>query len=214
MARAVPHLDYVGELKSIRDNYVAATPRQCLSIIRQRLENHHFGANRLVTSVSAVEALARSLLMHARSTTRDELLVSYLQFKNRSPKSLVKEYLETRRVTDIPAFLDEDSWTLFGYAVDYRNMLAHECTILGWISSHRSLTRAMRFWKSWSMSIEYPRSAGRNRRVAFHRIGQIRKPYGASQRYRTPTILSRFRTPLAVRTIAGSVAYLATRIRP
>lgn len=66
MARLAANIDYVAELAKIRESYVTADPRQRLSIIRQRLEDHHFGPNRLVTAVSAAEALARSLAMHHR----------------------------------------------------------------------------------------------------------------------------------------------------
>jgi len=61
MVWAARDIDYVAELLSVRSTYVGMSTRQRLSVIRQRLADHHFGANRLVTSVSAVEALARSL---------------------------------------------------------------------------------------------------------------------------------------------------------
>ena len=64
MVRLVPDIDYVERLEKLRDSYVTAYPRQRLSVIRQRLEDHHFGPNRLVTSVSAVEAYARFSLPH------------------------------------------------------------------------------------------------------------------------------------------------------
>ena len=59
MVNAVPNLDYEAELRQIREVYISASPEMRLKIIRQRLEYHHFGPNRLVTAVSAVEALAR-----------------------------------------------------------------------------------------------------------------------------------------------------------
>jgi len=43
----------------------------------------------------------------------------------------VAEYFAARGVPDPARHLGEDTWRLFGYAVDYRNMLAHECTYLG-----------------------------------------------------------------------------------
>lgn len=131
MARAVPDIDYVAQLLSVREHYVSATPHQRLSIIRQRLEDHHFGPNRLVTAVSAVEALARSLAMNHKAKSKQELKKLYSKYKDRSPKSLVTEYLTAHGITDPHAFFGEDTWRLFGYAVDYRNLLAHECTYLG-----------------------------------------------------------------------------------
>lgn len=131
MARVAHGIDYVAELLNIRDMYVSATPRQRLSIIRQRLEDHHFGPNRLVTSVSAVEAFARCLAMRRRATSKAELRKLYARYRGREAKSLVEEYLKTRGIDDPSDFLGEDNWTLFRYAVDYRNVLTHECTYLG-----------------------------------------------------------------------------------
>jgi hypothetical protein len=131
MARLASDIDYVAELAKIRESYVTATPRQRLSIIRQRLEDHHFGPNRLITAVSAAEALARSLAMHHRARTRAELKKLYAKYRDRSPKTLVQEYLTDKGVSDADAFFEEDNWRLFSYAVEYRNLLAHECTYLG-----------------------------------------------------------------------------------
>ena len=131
MTYAAPDIDYVAELLSIRDAYVCATPRQRLSIIRQRLEDHHFGPNRLVTAVSAVEALARSLAMNHKAKSKKDIKKLYPKFKDRSPKTLVLEYLKVRGIDDPTTFFGEDTWRLFGYAVEYRNLLAHECTYLG-----------------------------------------------------------------------------------
>lgn len=131
MARAVPDVDYVADLLKIRDLYIAATPRQRLAIARQRLADHHFGPNRLVTAVSAVEALARCLMQHVGANSKADLRKAYLRYKDRSAKTLVREYLAKRKISDPTAFLEEDNWKLFGYAVDFRNVLVHECTYLG-----------------------------------------------------------------------------------
>ena len=124
-------IDYTAELQKIREDYVAATPRQRLSVIRQRLRDHHFGPNRLVTSVSAVEALARSLVMNQRGKTRKDLLADYPKFRNRKPETLVLEFLKDKGIPDPKAYFGEENWLLFGYAVSFRNLVAHECTYLG-----------------------------------------------------------------------------------
>jgi hypothetical protein len=131
MVRATKDIDYTAELQTVRSIYVAMTPSQRLAIIRQRLVDHHFGPNRLVTSVSAVEALARSLVMNGQAKSKPELSALYPKYKNRSPKSLISEYLSLHGIADPEGHFAEDTWRLFGYAVDYRNMLAHECTYLG-----------------------------------------------------------------------------------
>jgi len=131
MARAAHGIDYVAELLDIRDKYITATPRQRFSIIRQRLEDHHFGANRVVTAVSAVEALARCLVLHRRAKSKDGIRKIYPRYRSREPKTLIEEYLNLRGIGDPTVFFGEDNWRLFRYAVDYRNLLAHECTYLG-----------------------------------------------------------------------------------
>lgn len=131
MTKAVIGIDYEAELLNIRQDYICATPRQRLSIIRQRLEDHHFGPNLLVTAVSAVEALARTLAMSQKAKTKDELSKIYPKYKNRKPKPLITEYLLAKGITEPDAYFGEDTWRLFGYAIDYRNLLAHECTYLG-----------------------------------------------------------------------------------
>jgi hypothetical protein len=131
MARARPDIDYVEALATIRHNYVEATPRQRLSIIRQRLEDHHFGPNRLVTSVSAVEGFTRCLVTHFRVTSKEGVAVLYKRYRNTGPKRLVQDYLTSMGVADPVTYFGEDTWRLFGYAIDYRNLLVHECTYLG-----------------------------------------------------------------------------------
>ena len=124
-------IDYVSDLKMLREHYVSATPSQRLSIILQRLEDHHFGANRLITSVSAVEGLARTLVMHEHTLSKAELVPLYPKYRYRKPEGLVREYFLSKGISDPAAHLQQDTWRLFGYAVEYRNLLAHECTYLG-----------------------------------------------------------------------------------
>jgi hypothetical protein len=131
MTRAAFGVDYEADLISIREKYVCATPRQRLSVIRQRLEDHHFGPNRLITVMSAVEALARALAMNHICKSKAELNKLYPKYRNRAPKSLVKEYLLSKGITDPDTYFGEDTWRLFSYAIEYRNLLAHECTYLG-----------------------------------------------------------------------------------
>lgn len=54
-----------------------------------------------------------------------------MKYRDRSPKTLVYEYLKDRGISDADAFFEEDNWRLFSYAVEYRNLLTHECTYLG-----------------------------------------------------------------------------------
>ena len=131
MARAVPDIDYELDLLRIRKDYVSASSSQRLHIIRLRLEDHHFGPNRLVTVVSAVEALARCLVVGREAKLKADRAKIYPKYRRCLPQTLVCTYLESRGISDLDAFFDEDNWRLFVYAVEYRNLLAHECTYLG-----------------------------------------------------------------------------------
>ena len=131
MVNAVPNLDYEAELRQIREVYISASPEMRLKIIRQRLEDHHFGPNRLVTAVSAVEALARSLAMSRAARTKVQMKALYASYKRRAATTLVTEYLQKRGIVTPKDFFGQDTWQLFHHAVEYRNMLAHECTYLG-----------------------------------------------------------------------------------
>lgn len=131
MAKLVPDIDYRDRLVRLRDSYVTANPRQRLAVVRERLDDHHFGPNRLVTSVSAVEAYARSLALRLKANSRAELRKLYPKYRNSAPTTLIATYLKSRGVVDLRAFFEEDNWELFRHAVEYRNLLVHECTYLG-----------------------------------------------------------------------------------
>ena len=123
--------DYIAELERIRAAYVSSPPRQRLHVISQRLDNPMHEPNLLVTYVSAVEALSRSLAMHAKGHTKAQLKQLYGRYRDREVKSLIAEYLVSRGHDSPGDFFGSDTWRKFGYAVSYRNMLVHECTYLG-----------------------------------------------------------------------------------
>ena len=69
--------------------------------------------------------------MNHKAKSREELKRLYSKYKDRLPRPLVLEYLSAHGIQDPHIFFGEDTWRLFGYAVDYRNLLVHECTNLG-----------------------------------------------------------------------------------
>jgi len=118
-------------LAQLRREYVEASPRQRLSIAKQRINNPDHDPNRLIVYVSAVEGFARSLCMHQPRRTKQELSKIYSEYERHGPKALIGEYL-TAKGLGVPCdHFGADTWKLFGYAVDYGNLLAHECTYLG-----------------------------------------------------------------------------------
>ncbi len=73
MARKNPDVDYNAELRTIRKTYVASAAKQRLRVIGQRLGCKDSGPNNLVTAVSAVEALSRSMVLHHITKGADDL---------------------------------------------------------------------------------------------------------------------------------------------
>lgn len=118
-------------LKSLRRDYVEASPRQRLHIAKQRINNPNHDPNRLIAYVSAIEGFARSLYMHQRVQTKQDLSAIYSEYERWGPQALIGEYLSAKSLGVPHDHFGADTWKLFGYAVDYRNLLAHECTYLG-----------------------------------------------------------------------------------
>lgn len=118
-------------LASLRRSYVEALPRQRLSVAKQRINNPEHDPNRLIAYVSAIEGFSRSLCMRQSASTKAELSALYPRYERRGAEALIGEYLTKKGLGTPSAFFGAESWQLFGYAVQYRNLLAHECTYLG-----------------------------------------------------------------------------------
>jgi hypothetical protein len=123
--------DYKAHLAELRANYVRATPRQRLGIARQRIANPEHGPNTLIAHVSAVEGFARCLAMHVGAKSQADLSALYPAYRNMGPERLIEEYLSSQGLGEPSAYFGPELWQLFLYAIEYRNLLAHECTYLG-----------------------------------------------------------------------------------
>jgi hypothetical protein len=154
MAFSNPHVDYAAEVRGLREAYAYAFPQARLNVIRKRLRPDEIGPARLVTVVSAVEALARSLAIHASARFKREVAELYAKYKQRAPVSLVEEVLHAHRHPDPSAYFAEDTWTLFKHAVEFRNC-------------HRS---RMHLSRSGQVSVADSGNAG-----SAHRIDQARQ---------------------------------------
>jgi hypothetical protein len=130
--------EYDKDLADLRKIYVEALPRQRYSIAQQRIKYPEHGPNVLVACVSAVEGLARSLAMHRHtrgnsdmSTIKAKLSSIYPDYKRKGAKELIEEFLSGAKLPPPASLFGESIWETFLYAVEYRNVLAHECTYLG-----------------------------------------------------------------------------------
>jgi hypothetical protein len=131
MAQANPTVKYETERVKLRAIYVKSPPRQRLGVIRQRLSHPEIGATKLVTAISAVEALARSIVVHSTKKSDSEIDRIYSKVRNRSPEDLVQDVLSIFQECIASAYFQEDTWMLFHEAVSFRNQVVHECTYLG-----------------------------------------------------------------------------------
>ena len=113
--------------------YAVATPAARLRVIKQRLASAHgeMGSTRLVTVVSAVEALARSLVVHSAGRPTSTAEMRHRQFRNNGPVELVEEVLRLRGAPRGLQHFDREDWELFEVATRYRDLIVHECTYIG-----------------------------------------------------------------------------------
>ena len=141
MARLNPEIDYVQELRQLRGIYVAAPPQARWNVIAQRLEQAEIGPVRLLTVVSAVEALARAILLEVQSRAGTDKARLYDRHKSKEPHVLVEHLFAEVQLPAPSTHFPEDTWDLFRHAVNFRNLVVHECTYLGQ-DKYRSLIAA------------------------------------------------------------------------
>jgi hypothetical protein len=123
--------DYRAHLVELRQCYIEATPRQRFHIASQRINPPEHGPNLLVAYVSAIEGFARSLALHQEAPSKTALSVMYPKYKNMKAARLIEQFLK-KKINKAPEdFFDKDIWEKVGFAIEYRNLLAHECTYLG-----------------------------------------------------------------------------------
>ncbi|AEG91734.1 Hypothetical protein Rta_06560 [Ramlibacter tataouinensis TTB310] len=112
--------------------YTASTPAARLRIIRRQLAwaASEPGTLRLITTVSAVEALARSLVVHASGRPSNTAQMRYRQFRHSGPVELVEEVLRLRGAAPAARHFPGETWPLFELASDCRDAVVHECAQL------------------------------------------------------------------------------------
>ena len=113
--------------------YAMATPAARLRAIKQRLASTHaeMGSTRLVTVVSAVEALARSLVVHAPGRPASTAEMRHRQFRATGPVELVEEVLRLRGEPGGARKFGAEAWEGLEAATQYRDLIVHECTYVG-----------------------------------------------------------------------------------
>ena len=119
------------ELEQLRSSYVVMKPSARLAAVRQRLAKVEVegGAPRLVAVVAAVEALARSLVVHAPQRSPATAHLRYQQVRATGAQALVDETLRIYGASPAAEFFGADAWDRFELAQLYRDAIVHECTV-------------------------------------------------------------------------------------
>jgi hypothetical protein len=117
----------------LQRTYAVATPAARLRAIRQRLASAQgeIGSTRLVTVVSAVEALARSLVVHAPGRPASTAEMRHRQYRGFGAVELVEEVLRLRGAGAGAQHFEREDWELFEVATVYSDLIVHECTTIG-----------------------------------------------------------------------------------
>lgn len=128
-------------LEALRSAYVMASPRQRIEVAMQRVERLDCGPNVLIVEVSAVEALARSLLYHHRVQSGEDEVQAYKAIRNNNAKQLLAGLASGLEIQ-----IEEEARLQFHIAVDYRNLLIHEATFLNQGTTNTLLGSVRRVW--------------------------------------------------------------------
>jgi hypothetical protein len=122
--------DSTQELERLRKAVVTSKPGARLVAIRQKLARSEGepAATRLVTAVAAVEALARSLVVHGPHRPPATAHIRYQQMLFSGPLELVEESLRIHGAGAPVEFFGRETWSLFELAHQFRNLAVHECT--------------------------------------------------------------------------------------
>jgi hypothetical protein len=121
------------ELEQLRSSSVVMKPSARLAAVRQRLAKAEVegGATRLVAAVAAVEALARSLVVHAPQRSPATAHLRYQQVRATGALPLVEETLRIYGAPPPTEFFGGDAWDGFEVAQLFRDVIVHECTVPG-----------------------------------------------------------------------------------
>ena len=80
--------------------------------------------------MSAIEGILRSLVVWNETGSGRPKADTYDKYKYTGVSKLYDKYLEQCNVKS-EEIITAEKYELVGYAVEYRNLLAHECTYLG-----------------------------------------------------------------------------------
>ena len=145
--------EFKDHVKKLRQAYVDATLSQRIAIARQRIDDPDCGPNRLCNTFSALEAMARAVLLELKINNGLPNSKAYEKIKMWNAAKLIESICAEKGVSPTD-FFGQD-WELIQYAEKYRNLLTHEATFLrqGYSSClieacQRALTKIEQEWLS------------------------------------------------------------------
>ncbi len=116
-----------------------------MNIAKERISNPDHDPNLIVTYVSAIEGVLRSLVMwYETAPPSRPTAKTYSKYKNWTVRELYEKYLE-RRNGKSEELIPAETCELLWYAVEYRNLLVHECTYLGQNRSLKLISACQEF---------------------------------------------------------------------
>lgn len=124
-------MDLKREVEKLRENYVSSRPHARLKLIDESIQEPAALPNKLVTRVAAIEGLIRSLLMSTHASSKAELWEIYPKFRTKKVQAMIRAYLKRKGRKPPGEEFGKESWDTFEIAVEYRNLLVHECIFLG-----------------------------------------------------------------------------------
>jgi len=124
-------MDLKSELEKLRESYITSSPDSRLKLIKDRLDDPAALPNKMVTRIAAMEGFVRSLLMFSQASSKAELKKIYHKFRYRKVQTMIEDYFSLKGRKPPEEEFGQEVWNTFKVAVEYRNLLVHECTFLG-----------------------------------------------------------------------------------
>jgi len=126
-----PFKEYLKEhLEQLRKSYVNATPEQRYRVALDRLRYPNCGPNVLIHAISTVEGLARALALDLAQKNGENVEEAYEKLRYPNAKKLIEEHILPNLKETAETFVDKEIWKNFCLAIEYRNLLVHECAFL------------------------------------------------------------------------------------
>jgi hypothetical protein len=120
------------DLEELHKTFATARPSARLAAIRQRLARNETAspAQRLITLLAGIEALSRSLVVHAPGRPPATAHIRYQQVRSTALPELVEEAFRLHGTPSPADAVGASAWEALSLAHECRELLVHECGFL------------------------------------------------------------------------------------